>query len=141
MTKEVAMKTSTKLVHPTPELSERVVAICEYPQWCVKDGTHTCAPDDIEPVRKYALVILKSDLTDDGAFWDALLYRDGVAILEVSNDGDGGPNKYFPAVGHRANWDEYVDTLKADAQKAFPRDKYELEDVLMGYLDMIANAV
>lgn len=143
MNKIEKIRKEAKLVHPTPELSERVIAVCEYPQWCLDDnGNHTCTPDDIEPARKYALVIVKSHETRDGAYWEGLLFRNGEAILDVSNDGCGGPNMYHPIPGQpHPNWREDLDTLKADAQKAFPRVKYELEDVLMGYLDMIANAV
>ena len=122
---------STKGIRKEPT-KEMVKAILES---CVdEDCEHTwCAPDHLEPVSMYSIVIKRSHATRDGLYWSGIIYRNDKPFLEVEQDGQGGPNRYSPVLGEDQS---AVKQYELDARAAYPRVKYEAEDALTSLLDI-----
>lgn len=128
------MKTETRK-KPTQELIDRAKAGDETTRWS--------APDTIEGIEEYSLEIKSARLTARGGCdWEAWLYKGDTPILWVENDGNGGCNSYHAIPGFydgTPKWrNDHADFLNA-AKKAYPNSNYEQDDILVTFLDMIAN--
>lgn len=106
-----------------------IIEACDF-----KDCDHAfCAPDNLEPVSKYSIVITKSFTTHDGYYWEGDIYLEGQPIISTYNEGCGGPNYYHAMAGHDRG---VVDAYIAAAREAFPRLQWEPQEALTCFLDM-----
>lgn len=108
-------------------------------EWCAKDGHKLCTPTTLDGVDEYAVRITSQHDGRDGLSFVGKVYRNGVAVMSVSNSGDGGPNYYETLKGqsfevYRQNHADY----KAVAQRAFG-EGYEREDLLTEWLMDVDN--
>lgn len=122
------MKTKNKITQPTPELAAKYAEACPY-EWCEEDGRHTCVPADVNDVARYAATVVREENTLDGSEFEAKIYKDGVVVLGVYNEGWGGPHQYF---GKDEEFAEFV----AAARRAYPtyEYKYDYTDALTEFL-------
>lgn len=102
-----------------------------------------CAPESVEGIGCYSLEIKSSrEVSRGGVWWEAWLYKNDEPILWVENEGDGGCNSYHPIPGFydgTPKWrNDHADFLNA-AKNAYPNIKYEHDDILVSFLDLVAN--
>lgn len=132
----MATKTKSKVSHitPTEELVEFAKATCDF-EGC---DHKFCAPVAIESIKSYSVKVTKSLELRTGIAWVGKIYKDGMHILDVENDGWGGCNLYHPtqatAEGFAEMW-AYIESAKV----AFPDVKFEQEDCLTQFLDVISQ--
>jgi len=100
--------------------------------------TKVAKPRPAGTVGGYNIKAYKSVQGREGDAFTCKLYKDGKAILEVSNDGNGGSNRYYPTGGYSGDWKK-AETEFHDFAREFngedPVEGYNQEgDVLMEYM-------
>jgi hypothetical protein len=127
-----------RLVTPTPAHIAAAQAFCDWP-----DCDHTgCAPTDVTPLTPYALEVTRCHDTRDGVSWEARLYRHGVHVCDVVNDGHGGSNIYLPPQpGDYEQFHPAKEAFATAARQAFPALTIESDDAAIDFLDFVAHAV
>jgi hypothetical protein len=128
------MKTQTRK-KPTQQMIANAKAGDEMTSWC--------APESIEGIEEYSLEIKSARITGrGGCSWEAWLYKNDEPILWVENDGNGGCNSYHAIPGFydgTPKWrNDHTDFINA-AKKAYPHINYEHDDILVSFLDLVAN--
>ena len=125
-------KAKKPLVSPTQELCNELLTRCEEMSYCV--------PTDVQAIKDYALKITFSRNTRDGNYWEAILYKNEVAILEVENRGDGGCNFYNPIKGSsNSSWGKDLREFEEASKNAYPSKKYCQDELAISFLDIISN--
>ena len=125
-------KAKKPLVSPTQELCNELLTRCEEMSYCV--------PTDVQAIKDYALKITFSRNTRDGNYWEAILYKNEVAILEVENRGDGGCNFYNPIKGsNNSSWGKDLREFEEASKNAYPSEKYCQDELAISFLDIISN--
>jgi len=100
-----------------------------------------CAPSSLDAISEYSLEIINSHDIRTGNIWEGHIYKGDTAILWVDNEGNGGCNSYHAIPGSANNWrQDHKDFLDA-AKLAYPTARYEQDDQLVCFLDVIANAI
>lgn len=123
---------------PTPQIVDFLRSHCLSP-WCVEEGHKLCTPATLDGVEDYGVRISSQHDGRDGVSFVGKVYLNGVAIMSVSNAGDGGPNYYDPIKGQsREVFQENLNTYKSVAQNAFG-EGYEREDLLTEWLMDVDN--
>lgn len=128
MATKTTRRAKPKAKKPSAYMVEMIINHCEYP-----DCDHSfCAPDNLEPIKDYALKVTKSFGTMDGDYWEGTVYLNEKPIIHVFNEGYGGPNFYHQIGDDRTVVEKYI----ADAKQAFPRLDFEPEEALTAFLDI-----
>jgi len=117
------------LVTPTQELCDLV-------------STHSdsgyCVPTNVTALEEYALKITFSRNTREGSWWEGKLYKNGKAILEVENRGDGGCN-YYNGVKGNTSWGKDLREFSQASENAYPNEQYIQHEIAISFLDIIGN--
>ena len=125
-------KAAKPLVSPTQELCNELLTRCEEMSYCV--------PTQVEAIKDYALKITFSRNTRDGNYWEAILYKNQIAILEVENRGDGGCNFYNPIKGiNNSFWGKHFREFEEASKNAYPNEQYIQDELAISFLDIISN--
>ena len=136
------MATSTKkpraikpLVTPTAEL----VAILkdeEAVKWAI--------PESFEAIKDYALKITFSRKGREGEMWEGKLFKAGVHVLDVDDDGSGGPIRFNAPIAMLtktgiSDWRKDEREFVEDCKLAYPSNPYEPFGQAIAFLDVIGN--
>lgn len=126
------MTTKTKKQLATP--TEEVQTLLNNDVW-----SNWCVPTNLEPLKPYALVVIKSHNHRRGNFWEAKLYKDGKPVMFVENMGEGGCNNYYSI-----KKGEYHSPFEKEFEKAtklaYPDEKHSssAKDMAITFLDLVS---
>lgn len=70
----------------------------------------------------------------EGKIWSAKLYRDGKAVIAITDTADGGPCRYIDLVSGAAHVGGVIDTFRAQATAAMPQYAEYADDVFAEFL-------
>jgi len=122
-------------IQPTEELVQKVIDA----------GEDWCAPTHVSHIAEYSLRITWAKENRNGVVWTGILYKGERPILTVDNDGNGGCNSYHQIPGaqyaSRTEWHALRQAFVDDCAKAYPSERYEVEDTAVSFLDLISNGL
>lgn len=87
-------------------------------------------------VKRYTLHAVDQVELLGGIAWSALIYRNGIKVAEVSNNGDGGCNRYQWV--NRVEENEFSKVAQT-AYHGMDQFEGEEEDILVAWLDIRDN--
>ena len=121
-------KATKPLITPTQELCDQLITRCEEMSYCV--------PSNVEAIKEYALKVTFSRNTRDGNWWEGKLYKNGTAILQVENRGDGGCN-FYNGVKDNTSWGKDLREFEEASKNAYPNEQYIQDEIAISFLDII----